>query len=114
MKWLTSEFALNFIKWSIQVEVNIDHSAMNIENSVVTGSWCKISEDKFIANFSIEAEIFDSGNWYTSSGQGNLLSTSIELTSSVDYHLGFIGYQLKGKLQMPKLWTAEQVKSYFT
>lgn len=100
---------------SIQVEVKIDNSAMNIDRSVETGSWFKTSEDKFIANFTIEAEIFDTGSWYTSNGHANMLSTSVahlQLTNSVDFYLGFIGYQLKGKLQMPKLWTAEQVKVF--
>ncbi|KAK6163059.1 hypothetical protein DH2020_002900 [Rehmannia glutinosa] len=78
-------------------------------------SWFKVAEDKFIASFTIEAEIFDTGSSHTSSGHANLLSTSVshlQLTNSVDYRLGFIGYQLKGKLQMPKLWNAEQPNLY--
>ncbi|KAL0429173.1 UNVERIFIED_CONTAM: hypothetical protein Sradi_0543300, partial [Sesamum radiatum] len=93
------------------VEVKIDCSALNFDNSVETGNWFKIAEDKFITSFTIEAEIFDTGSLYTSNGHANLPSTSVahlQLTSSVDFYLGFIGYQLKGKLQTPKLWTAEQ------
>ncbi|KAG8391126.1 hypothetical protein BUALT_Bualt01G0155500 [Buddleja alternifolia] len=98
-----------------KVEVKIDNSAMNLENTVETGSWFKMAEDKFIANFTIEAEIFDMGSWYAGVGHDNLLSTNVahlQLTSSVDYHLGFIGYQLKGTLQTPKLWSAEQPNLY--
>lgn len=93
--------------------MKIDTSEMNIDSSAESGNFFKISEDKFIASFTIEAEIFDSGSWYTDNGHPNLLSTSVahlQITNSVDYYLGFIGYQLKGKLQMPKLWTAEHVK----
>ncbi|KAL3622626.1 hypothetical protein CASFOL_034037 [Castilleja foliolosa] len=110
-----STLSENFTSADLQVEVKIDHTAMKIENSVETGSWFKISEDKFIASYTVEAEIYDTGSWYTSNEQSNLLSTSVarlQLTNSVDYRLGFIGYQLIGKLQMPKLWTAEQPNLY--
>ncbi|KAK6119212.1 hypothetical protein DH2020_047027 [Rehmannia glutinosa] len=110
-----SNLAEDFSCADIQVEVKVDYSAMNIDNSVETGSWFKVAEDKFIASFTIEAEIFDTGSSHTSSGHANLLSTSVshlQLTNSVDYRLGFIGYQLKGKLQMPKLWNAEQPNLY--
>ncbi|KAL8529235.1 hypothetical protein ACS0TY_006603 [Phlomoides rotata] len=107
-----SNLAEDFSSADIQVEVKVDHSAINSESSIEAGSWFKVSEDKFISNFTIEAEIFDTG---TSNGHANLLSMSaarLQLTNSVDYYLGFIGYQLKGKLQMPKLWTAEQPNLY--
>ncbi|KAI3445135.1 hypothetical protein Pfo_001800 [Paulownia fortunei] len=95
-----SNLAEDFSSADIQVEVKIDNLAMDIDNSVGTGSWFKIAEDKFIASFTIEAEIFDTGSWYTSNGHANLLSTSVA-------HL-----QLTRKLQMPKLWTAEQPNLY--
>ncbi|KAL0397637.1 UNVERIFIED_CONTAM: Beta-galactosidase, partial [Sesamum calycinum] len=107
-----SNLAEDFSSADIQVEVKIDCSALNIDNSIETGNWFKIAEDKFITSFTIEAEIFDTGSLYTSNGHANLPSTSVahlQLTSSVDFYLGFIGYQLKGKLQTPKLWTAEQI-----
>lgn len=106
------KFSFNALSCTLQVEVKVDQSALNSESSIEAGSWFKVSEDKFISNFTIEAEIFDTG---TSNENANLLSTSVahlQLTNSVDYFLGFIGYQLKGKLQMPKLWTAEQVKVF--
>ncbi|KAL6493821.1 hypothetical protein OROGR_031730 [Orobanche gracilis] len=110
-----SNLAEDFTCADIEVEVKIDYPAMNIDNYVETGSWFKMAEDKFVASFTIEAEIFDTGSWYTIKERGNMLSTSVahlQLTSSVDYCLGFIGYQLKGKLQMPKLWSAEQPNLY--
>ncbi|KAK4411137.1 Beta-galactosidase [Sesamum angolense] len=103
------------VSFLLYVEVKIDCSALNIDNSIETGNWFKIAEDKFITSFTIEAEIFDTGSLYTSNGHANLPSTSVahlQLTSSVDFYLGFIGYQLKGKLQTPKLWTAEQPNLY--
>lgn len=110
-----SNLAEDFSFADIEVEVKIDNSEMTIDSSAESGNFFKISEDKFIASFTIEAEIFDSRSWYTDNGDPNLLSTSVahlQLTNSVDYYLGFIGYQLKGKLQMPKLWTAEHPNLY--
>ncbi|KAL0464520.1 UNVERIFIED_CONTAM: Beta-galactosidase [Sesamum latifolium] len=110
-----SNLAEDFLCADLQVEVKIDCSALNIDNSVETGNWFKIAEDKFITSFTIEAEIFDTGSLNTSNGHANLPSTSVahlQLTSSVDFYLGFIGYQLKGKLQTPKLWTVEQPNLY--
>lgn len=98
--------------FSDQVEVKIENSEIGTDSSAESGNFFKSSEDKFIASFTIEAEIFDSGSWVTDNGHPDLPSTSVarlELTNSVDPYLGFIGYQLKGKLQMPKLWTAEHV-----
>ncbi|CAA0808961.1 glycoside hydrolase family 2 protein [Striga hermonthica] len=110
-----SSLAEDFSSADIQVEVKIDFSAMNIDNSVESGSWFKIAEDKFLASFTIEAEIFDTVSQHTSNEHANLLSTSVirlQPTKSVDYCLGFIGYQLLGKLQMPKLWSAERPNLY--
>lgn len=110
-----SALAEDFSYADIQVEVKIDKSAMNIVNTAEGGNFFKVPEDKFVASFTIEAEIFDNGRWYTSDGPGNLQSTSVaclQMTSSMDYYLGFLGYNLNGKLQMPKLWTAEQPHLY--
>lgn len=98
---------LFFVKFTIQVEVKIDKSAVSIHNAT--------SEDKFTANFTIDAEIFDTGSCYAGNGHVDLLSTNVahlQMTQSVDYILGFIGYHLSGKVQMPKLWSAEQVKFF--
>ncbi|GER28530.1 beta-galactosidase [Striga asiatica] len=110
-----SSLAEDFSSADIQVEVKIDLSAMNIDNSVESGSWFKIAVDKFLASFTIEAEIFDTVSQHTSNEHANLLSTSVirlQPTKSVDYCLGFIGYQLQGKLLMPKLWSAERPNLY--
>ncbi|XP_047947875.1 beta-galactosidase [Salvia hispanica] len=110
-----SSLAEDFSCADIQVEVKIDKSEINTESLAESGNFFKISEDKFIENFTIEAEIFDSESWYIGNEHPKLQSTNVahlELTNSVDYYLGFMGYQLKGKLQMPKLWTAEHPNLY--
>ncbi|XP_073014816.1 LOW QUALITY PROTEIN: uncharacterized protein [Primulina eburnea] len=104
-----SNLTQDFSSADIQVEVRIDNSTVNIDDSSVT------AKDKFVENFTIEAEIFDTGSWYTSNGPVNLLATSVahlKMFHSVDYILGFVGYHLKGELQMPKLWTAEHPNLY--
>ncbi|XP_022867807.1 uncharacterized protein LOC111387485 [Olea europaea var. sylvestris] len=102
-----SNLAEDFSHADIQVEVKIDKSAVSIHNAT--------SEDKFTANFTIDAEIFDTGSCYAGNGHVDLLSTNVahlQMTQSVDYILGFIGYHLSGKVQMPKLWSAEQPNLY--
>ncbi|XP_051122924.1 uncharacterized protein LOC127245866 [Andrographis paniculata] len=111
-----SSLAEDFSYADIQVEVKIDNSATKMDNSTTEpGNWFKPSEDKFTASFTIEAEIFDNGSLYTSKGHGNLQAKSVaclKMTSCVDYYLGFLGYHLNGKLEIPKLWSAEQPNLY--
>lgn len=74
------------------------------------------SKDSILANFVIEAGLYDTGSWYNSDGCIDLLSsnmTSIQLnpsTASVE----FPGYVLVGKLEVPRLWSAEQVRNLGT
>lgn len=57
----------------------------------------------------IEATLFDTSGDESS----DMLSTNVanlELLSPPAQPLGFHGYRLTGKLQNPKLWSAEQVR----
>ena len=86
----------------IQVEVKIDNSL-------------ETSKDSVLANYSIEAALYDSGSWYTSNGNPDLLSSNVadlKLQPSSAPPLGFHGYVLVGRLQSPKLWSAEQVRNF--
>lgn len=83
----------------MQVEVKIDNSF----------------ENKDIVDFTIEASLYDNGNWLSRSDRIDLLSANIadlELVLSSDPCLGFKGYMLVGKVQVPKLWSAEQVSDF--
>ncbi|XP_016484658.1 uncharacterized protein LOC107805179 [Nicotiana tabacum] len=83
----------------VEVEVKIDNSFQNND----------------IIDFIIEASLYDSGNWLSCSDHIDLLSASIahlELALSSDPCLGFKGYMLVGKVQAPKLWSAEQPNLY--
>lgn len=85
----------------MQVEVKIDNSLDNND----------------IADFTIEASLYDSGNWLSHSDHVDLLSTNIahlELVLSSDPCVGFKGYMLVGKVQAPKLWSAEQVSDFLS
>lgn len=96
-----SNLAEDFSHADIQVEVEIDSSE-------------ETSKDSILANFVIEAGLYDTGSWYNSDGCLDLLSsnmTSIQLnpsTASVE----FPGYVLVGKLEVPRLWSAEQPNLY--
>lgn len=76
----------------------------------------EISKDSILANFVIEAGLYDTGSWYNFDGCIDLLSSkvaNIQLnpsTASVE----FPGYMLLGKLEMPRLWSAEQVRNLCT
>lgn len=83
----------------MQVEVKIDNSLENYN----------------IADFTIEASLYDNGYWLSCSDYIDLLSANIahlELVLSSDPCLGFKGYMLVGKVQAPKLWSAEQVSDF--
>ncbi|KAH9658217.1 Lactase [Citrus sinensis] len=96
-----SNLAEDFSLADIQVGVEIDCSP-------------EISKDSILANFVIEAGLYDTGNWYNCDGCIDLLSSkvaNIQLnpsTASVE----FPGYTLVGKLEMPRLWSAEQPNLY--
>lgn len=88
----------------MQVEVKIDNSS-------------EASKENILANFTIEAALFDNGNWYGSDGDIDLLSSNVahlEISPPSGAILGFKGYLLAGQLPMPKLWSAEQVRNLVT
>ncbi|XP_011000564.1 PREDICTED: beta-galactosidase-like [Populus euphratica] len=97
-----SNLAENFTYADIQVEVKIESSIA-------------IPKEKILANFTIEAALYDTGSWYDSEESANLLSSNVanlKRTHSPMGLLGFLGNVLEGKLEMPKLWSAEQPNLY--
>lgn len=93
-----------FHAYIIQVEVKIDRLQ-------------ETSKDNVLTNYSIEATLFDSGSWYTSDGNPDLLSSNLadiklQPSSAPTQPLGFHGYVLTGELQSPKLWSAEKVSNF--
>ncbi|GFY94928.1 glycoside hydrolase family 2 protein [Actinidia rufa] len=97
-----SDLGKNFSYADLQVEVKIDNSR-------------EISKENILANFTLEAALYDNGNGYDDAEVVDLLSTKVahlEPCPSSDASLGFHGYLLAGKLQMPKLWSAEHPNLY--
>ncbi|XP_059651992.1 uncharacterized protein LOC132299418 isoform X1 [Cornus florida] len=97
-----SSLAENFSYADIQVEVKFDNTG-------------ETNKDNVLSNFTIEATVYDNGSWYGNDGNVDLLSsdvTHLELYQSSGMRRGFHGYLLVGKLQMPKLWSAEQPNLY--
>lgn len=96
-----SNLAEDFSLAEIQVEVEIDCSP-------------EISKGSILDNFVIEAGLYDTGSWYNRDGCIDLLSSKVAniqlnpFTASVE----FPGYVLVGKLEMPRLWSAEQPNLY--
>ncbi|KAI4332992.1 hypothetical protein L6164_017850 [Bauhinia variegata] len=96
-----SNLVEDFSSAEILVEVKIDNSR-------------ETPKDNVLANYTIEAVLYDSGSWYSYDGYSDLLSSNvadIKLQPS-NVPLGFHGYVLVGKLESPKLWSAEQPYLY--
>ncbi|KAL6129418.1 hypothetical protein ACLB2K_072768 [Fragaria x ananassa] len=97
-----SNLAEDFSYADLQVEVKIDNSRETSKNTVLD-------------NFTIEAALFDSGSWYSIGGSADLLSSNVanlKLDLSPGSILGFRDYLLVGRLEMPRLWSAEQPNLY--
>ncbi|KAK7317355.1 hypothetical protein RJT34_01507 [Clitoria ternatea] len=98
-----SNLAEDFSSAEILVEVKID----NLRET---------SKDSILKDYTIEAALFDSGSWYASDGNPDLLSSNVaDIKLQVQPSsalLGFHGYVLSGKLPSPKLWSAEQPYLY--
>ena len=78
----------------------------------------QIPKEDILGYFTIEGALFDTESWYCGNhnARADLLSSSVahlQLDSSLNHYIGFMGYMLKGKLLSPKLWSAEQVRFHF-
>lgn len=83
-----------------QVEVIIDNSLETPKENV-------------LSRFTIEASLYDTEGWYKNDASADLISSNVanmKLNISSTARLGFHGYLLSGKLETPKLWSAEQVR----
>ncbi|KAM7476902.1 hypothetical protein LguiB_024145 [Lonicera macranthoides] len=97
--FFASNLGENYSDADIQVEVKIDNSREKTKDDVLT-------------NYNIEAALFDTGGL---DGTDSMISTDVAHLELFKYSgpvLGFHGYLLVGKLQMPKLWSAEQPNLY--
>ncbi|KAG7948524.1 hypothetical protein I3843_13G012200 [Carya illinoinensis] len=96
-----SDLAENFSCADVQVEVKIDNSQ-------------ETSKDCVLTDYTIEAALYETGSWYNFDVYSDLLSSNvanIKLTPSTA-SLGFHGYVLVGRIEMPRLWSAEQPNLY--
>ncbi|KAM7264111.1 hypothetical protein ACFE04_001794 [Oxalis oulophora] len=100
--FFTSNLAEDFSYAEIQVDVKIDFSQ-------------EASKETAHSNVIIEASLYDTESWYNSDRGLDLLSSNV---ANVKYDppstptLGFHGYVLSGKLEKPKLWSAEHPNLY--
>lgn len=89
-----------FVKIISQVEMIIDNSQ-------------ETPKDNVLSRFTIEASLFDTKGWYESDSCADLISSKVanlKLNIKSTPLRGFHGYLLSGKLDAPKLWSAEQVR----
>lgn len=97
-----SDLAKDFSYADIEVEVIIDNSQ-------------ETPKDNVLAQFTIEASLFDTKGWYESDSCADLISSNVanlKLNIKSTPLQGFHGYLLSGKLDAPKLWSAEQPNLY--
>ncbi|XP_077218158.1 glycoside hydrolase family 2 protein [Tasmannia lanceolata] len=97
-----SSLGENFSYADVQVEIKIDDLAQTSEYDV-------------LSNFSIEAVLYDTTRWNDSGSNVDVSSFEVahmELDQSPKERNGFYGFNLVGKLEMPKLWSAENPNLY--
>ncbi|CAM8878831.1 unnamed protein product [Rhodiola kirilowii] len=92
----------NFNHADLEVEVKID---------IPKGT----PRDSFLENFSVEAVLYDSTKCEPDDENSDLLSSNVAhlgINLQPCALLGFHGYRLTGRLNMPKLWSAEEPYLY--
>ncbi|CAM8961994.1 unnamed protein product [Rhodiola kirilowii] len=92
----------NFHHADLEVEVKID---------IPKGT----PRDSFLENFSVEAVLYDSTKCEPDDENSDLLSSNVAylgINLQPCALLGFHGYRLTGRLNMPKLWSAEEPYLY--
>ena len=88
------------LKLFFQVEVKIENTQ-------------EIPKDALLSRFTIEASLYDTTGWYKSDADADLMSSNVanmKLEIKSGASPGFQGYWLGGKLDTPKLWSAEKVR----
>ncbi|XP_062093159.1 uncharacterized protein LOC133798723 [Humulus lupulus] len=97
-----SNLAEDFSSADIEVEVKIDNSQAT-------------PKDTILSRFTIEASLYDTTGWYKGDGDTDLISSNVanmKLKTKSGASPGFQGYWLGGKLDKPKLWSAEKPDLY--
>lgn len=90
-----------FMCADLQVEVKIDDSRQKPSDSI-------------LSDLIIEAKLFDTSIWYNKDGHVDLLSSNVsdlKFNNSSSIH-GFHDFILDGKLERPRLWSAEHPNLY--
>lgn len=96
----TSKLEGSFSQADLQVEVKIDTPQ-------------GMSRDRILTDFTLEAGLYDNSKWHENDRPGDLLTSvvsQLELIPPATFQ--FYGYHLKGKMENPKLWSAEQPNLY--
>ena len=71
-----------------------------------------MSRDRIVTDFTLEAGLYDNSKWHENDRPGDLLTSVVsrlELIPPATFQ--FYGYHLKGTMENPKLWSAEQVSN---
>ncbi|GAB4852088.1 hypothetical protein Ancab_016278 [Ancistrocladus abbreviatus] len=98
--FFTSNFVESFSYADLQVEVKIDTPQ-------------GMSKDRILTDFILEGRIYDNEMWFQHDESSDLLSSMVAQMQLVPPpSFQFHGYILKGKLELPKLWSAEQPNLY--
>ncbi|XP_024021112.1 uncharacterized protein LOC21406722 isoform X1 [Morus notabilis] len=92
-----------------------DFSYADIEVEVIIDNSLETPKENVLSRFTIEASLYDTEGWYKNDASADLISSNVanmKLNISSTARLGFHGYLLSGKLETPKLWSAEQPNLY--
>ncbi|KMT17108.1 hypothetical protein BVRB_2g041620 [Beta vulgaris subsp. vulgaris] len=90
---------------------SLSHADLEVEVKVDTPQ--AMPRDCILTNFTLEAGVYDIGKWLGNDEPVDLLAsvvTQMELIPPPSFR--FNGYHFKGKIDSPKLWSAEQPNLY--
>lgn len=90
---------------------SFSHADLEVEVKVDTPQG--MPRDSILSDFTLETGIYDNGKWHGTDGSVDLLAsvvTQMELVPPACFR--FNGYHFKGKIDRPRLWSAEQPNLY--
>ncbi|KAH9617726.1 hypothetical protein KSS87_001056 [Heliosperma pusillum] len=93
-----------------KLDEDLSHADLQVEVKIDTP--VGIPRDRILADFTIQAELYENGKWHDD-GLFDLLATKVEEMELIPpASFKFDGYHFKGKIEKPRLWSAEQPNLY--
>ncbi|KAL9233819.1 hypothetical protein vseg_008766 [Gypsophila vaccaria] len=93
-----------------KLDGDFSHADLQVEVKIDTP--VGVSRDRLLTDFTLQAELYDNGKWHDE-GMSDALATKVEEMELVPpASFKFDGYHFTGKIEKPRLWSAEQPNLY--